>query len=272
MPPAKVGCTACRISKTKCDGAPSRSPCSRCTRIGLQCTFVPSRRGKGHINRTISKLGPAVKELLKPQTSPPEGLLRVVVKKLLSEWASLARSRNSHRLMKCALQLAERSGVSVAEVILASSASSVSSGLQRTLRCPPEIMSLISGSSGYCWARRVAGADQNLYFTNSAFDNAVANTEQMVAMERATSDSEQLLGLFLHSDDICLLCDLFDKLVDQLTSTDSPRQLTGRYVFEDFRDTVRVFDRRLGYHVPCAGRLMLLAEPLGVRRHRKSYL
>lgn len=66
-PPAKLACKGCRLSKVKCDleliGEGGK--CSRCARLGLMCLPTgPSKRGRAHASRDISRLGPAVRKLL----------------------------------------------------------------------------------------------------------------------------------------------------------------------------------------------------------------
>mmetsp|Transcript_17488 Transcript_17488/g.47188 ORF Transcript_17488/g.47188 Transcript_17488/m.47188 type:complete len:465 (+) Transcript_17488:129-1523(+) len=66
MPPAKLACKGCRLSKVKCDLEHKDSgKCSRCERLGLACLPTgPSKRGRPHPARDVSRLGPAVRKLL----------------------------------------------------------------------------------------------------------------------------------------------------------------------------------------------------------------
>lgn len=67
MSPAKLACKGCRLSKVKCDLdlIGENGKCSRCARLGLMCLPTgPSKRGRPHAARDISRLGPAVRKLL----------------------------------------------------------------------------------------------------------------------------------------------------------------------------------------------------------------
>lgn len=65
--PAPTVCVACRLSKVKCDL--QRIPaigdgCGRCSRLGLACRVVASRRGQKNVKRDVARLGPAVRQML----------------------------------------------------------------------------------------------------------------------------------------------------------------------------------------------------------------
>lgn len=75
MPPAKLACQGCRLSKVKCDlEHRDTGVCSRCARLGLRCLPTgPSKRGRPHTARDISRLGPKVRQLLvKRGELPPD--------------------------------------------------------------------------------------------------------------------------------------------------------------------------------------------------------
>jgi len=70
MPPAKIACKGCRLSKLKCDlDIVDTGTCSRCARLGLHCFPTgPSKRGRPNKRRDVSRLGPEVRKLLKTST------------------------------------------------------------------------------------------------------------------------------------------------------------------------------------------------------------
>ncbi len=70
-PRAPHACTACRLSKVRCDKGNSIERCSRCARLGLLCQLTGvSKRGAKNVSRDIARLGPAVRGLL--QTDNPD--------------------------------------------------------------------------------------------------------------------------------------------------------------------------------------------------------
>jgi len=66
-------CVACRLSKVKCEMPDTdERVCKRCSRLGLECTFVASRRGKHNTQRDVARLGPAVRALLRTDAKRDE--------------------------------------------------------------------------------------------------------------------------------------------------------------------------------------------------------
>lgn len=75
MPPAKIGCKGCRLSKVKCDLRDSTTgTCSRCARLGLSCFPTgPTRRCRAASFTGASRLGPEVRRLLRTDVAPTDG-------------------------------------------------------------------------------------------------------------------------------------------------------------------------------------------------------
>ena len=68
QPRASCACTACRLSKVRCDRSATNQRCSRCTRLGLVCQLAGiSKRGSKNVQRDIARLGPAVRSLLQSE-------------------------------------------------------------------------------------------------------------------------------------------------------------------------------------------------------------
>lgn len=80
-PTLTKSCLACRTSKVKCElaeGCAGTDACKRCERLGLQCIFEESKRGRPCKNRNVARLGPAVRALLRE--TAPEGSSSEVVR------------------------------------------------------------------------------------------------------------------------------------------------------------------------------------------------
>ena len=77
-PTLTKSCTACRLSKCRCENELGLAACKRCERLGLRCIFVTTKRGQPNKKRDIARLGAAVRALLRdegaiPPTTPTPG-------------------------------------------------------------------------------------------------------------------------------------------------------------------------------------------------------
>jgi len=69
-----LACSACRLSKTKCELSDHSEECFRCSRLGLKCIFERSKRGQSNKARDVARLGAAVRVFLRDDDTSLEGL------------------------------------------------------------------------------------------------------------------------------------------------------------------------------------------------------
>mmetsp|Transcript_26960 Transcript_26960/g.39877 ORF Transcript_26960/g.39877 Transcript_26960/m.39877 type:complete len:366 (+) Transcript_26960:172-1269(+) len=112
-----MACEPCHLAKVKCD---KKSPCSRCTRLGLECVPHISLQGKGIKRRkkgTNSKL--VVENAFIRNTSQisTSGPLHFGLNHLLRQWIFLSFARRSFRLLEVAARLSNKLGMHMDQII-----------------------------------------------------------------------------------------------------------------------------------------------------------
>uniref|UniRef100_A0A7S4BMC8 Zn(2)-C6 fungal-type domain-containing protein n=2 Tax=Chrysotila carterae TaxID=13221 RepID=A0A7S4BMC8_CHRCT len=179
------------------------------------------------------------------------------VRNLVNGWASVAGKRNSHTLLMTSLKLAARCQIPVMSVMDPKHGAQLPL-LELSSKCPPPIAELL-GSGGYCWARGVLN-DSALgqvggFITNTAFNEVVADPTELAEAWRQSGGGNSLVERFLHPDDVSIFAELFDVLASKPDALDGGSLLHA----EDSRP-VRLLDRRIGDHVQCTARLVVLAD------------
>ena len=240
-----MSCVSCRSSKTKCGTHEPGTKCPRCERLGIKCLpCPPSRRGLTHPNRLgafnrslLEKPAPPIGKKAKANanfamaacqlTTPVMSELATsravidsargvpimafggcaAVRAMVSGWAAVAGQRNSHRLLKVVLGMAETCGIPVA-IMMNPPAGSRTPLARLTSQCPPQVAALLQAlhsrtimiigittlrgrhrcsspaqADGYVWARSVVantalGAVAG-FVSNGAFERDIATASDL---------------------------------------------------------------------------------------------